>query len=68
MKFNGSNLTHFTLLNFLQEGQLSQISLYLMHPLVTQLVATDHCPFNSTQKALGKDDFRIIPNGVNGKY
>jgi dihydropyrimidinase len=33
---------------------------------VLQLVATDHCPFNSTQKALGKDDFRKIPNGVNG--
>lgn len=31
-----------------------------------QLVATDHAVFNSTQKAVGKDDFRIIPNGVNG--
>ncbi|CAB4309133.1 unnamed protein product [Prunus armeniaca] len=31
-----------------------------------QLVGTDHCPFNSTQKALGIDDFRKIPNGVNG--
>lgn len=31
-----------------------------------QLVGTDHAPFNSTQKALGKDDFRIIPNGVHG--
>eukprot|EP01024_Parvocaulis_polyphysoides_P053699 TRINITY_DN5365_c0_g2_i1.p1 TRINITY_DN5365_c0_g2~~TRINITY_DN5365_c0_g2_i1.p1 ORF type:complete len:447 (+),score=77.21 TRINITY_DN5365_c0_g2_i1:54-1343(+) len=30
------------------------------------LVATDHAVFNSTQKAVGKDDFRIIPNGVNG--
>ena len=33
---------------------------------VLQIVATDHAVFNSTQKALGKDDFRIIPNGVNG--
>lgn len=31
-----------------------------------QLVGTDHCTFNSTQKARGIDDFRKIPNGVNG--
>ncbi|CAA2979704.1 dihydropyrimidinase [Olea europaea subsp. europaea] len=33
---------------------------------ILQLVGTDHCPFNSTQKSLGIDDFRKIPNGVNG--
>ncbi|KAK7372738.1 hypothetical protein VNO80_06125 [Phaseolus coccineus] len=33
---------------------------------VLQLVGTDHCAFNSTQKARGIDDFRKIPNGVNG--
>ncbi|XP_058107460.1 dihydropyrimidinase-like isoform X3 [Magnolia sinica] len=33
---------------------------------ILQLVGTDHCAFNSTQKALGIDDFRNIPNGVNG--
>ncbi|KAI3844248.1 hypothetical protein MKX03_032319 [Papaver bracteatum] len=33
---------------------------------VLQLVGTDHCTFNSTQKAFGFDDFRKIPNGVNG--
>eukprot|EP00873_Tetraselmis_striata_P014482 jgi/Tetstr1/434746/TSEL_023798.t1 len=33
---------------------------------VLQIVATDHAVFNSTQKAVGRHDFRIIPNGVNG--
>ncbi|GMG99989.1 hypothetical protein Nepgr_001829 [Nepenthes gracilis] len=33
---------------------------------VLQLVGTDHCGFNSTQKAFGIDDFRKIPNGLNG--
>lgn len=33
---------------------------------VLQLVGTDHCVFNSTQKEAGKGDFRKIPNGVNG--
>jgi dihydropyrimidinase len=33
---------------------------------VLQLVATDHAVFNSKQKAMGFDDFRKIPNGVNG--
>jgi hypothetical protein len=31
-----------------------------------QLVATDHAVFNSSQKAVGRRDFRVIPNGVNG--
>ncbi|GMG99988.1 hypothetical protein Nepgr_001828 [Nepenthes gracilis] len=33
---------------------------------VLQLVGTDHCSLNSTQKAFGINDFRKIPNGVNG--
>ena len=31
-----------------------------------QVVATDHCSFTDAQKRLGRDDFRIIPNGTGG--
>jgi len=31
---------------------------------VLESVSTDHCPFDSAQKALGRDDFSKIPNGL----
>ena len=42
---------------------------YLMDLLANgdlQCTGTDNCTFSGNQKALGKDDFRKIPNGVNG--
>ena len=31
-----------------------------------QTVGTDHCPFTREQKARGRDDFTLIPNGLPG--
>jgi dihydropyrimidinase len=33
---------------------------------VLESISTDHCPFNSEQKAMGREDFSKIPNGLAG--
>jgi dihydropyrimidinase len=33
---------------------------------VLSTVGTDHCPFTQEQKEIGRDDFRLIPNGGAG--
>ncbi|XP_076619674.1 collapsin Response Mediator Protein isoform X3 [Colletes latitarsis] len=47
----------------------SPTAVYLIDSLIDdhlQVVGSDNCTFNADQKALGKDDFSKIPNGVNG--
>ncbi len=58
----GAPLHHHTV----SHAHVLNTALDHFYPAATQLVGTDHCVFNSTQKARGKGDFRRIPNGVNG--
>ncbi|WP_329887896.1 dihydropyrimidinase [Pseudoramibacter faecis] len=49
------------------KGQESQDALWqAIKTNLIDTVATDHCPFQSTEKDWGKDDFTKIPNGCAG--
>lgn len=37
-----------------------------IHSKIVQTIGTDHCPFTLSQKSVGRNDFRKIPNGVPG--
>jgi len=50
------------------KGQASQDALWhgVLASKGINTIATDHCPFNTNEKNLGKDNFTKIPNGVMG--
>ena len=48
------------------KGKLTCFPLFFLLSGQLLCTGTDNCTFNAYQKALGKDDFRKIPNGVNG--
>jgi dihydropyrimidinase len=48
----------------LREEHNQELLWSALHRGVLESVSTDHCPFNSEQKALGRDDFSKIPNGL----
>jgi dihydropyrimidinase len=48
----------------LRERRNQELLWTALHRGVLESVSTDHCPFDSEQKALGRDDFSKIPNGL----
>jgi dihydropyrimidinase len=48
----------------LREQRNQELLWRALHTGTLESVSTDHCPFNSEQKALGRDDFSKIPNGL----
>ena len=48
----------------LREQRNQELLWRALHTGTLESVSTDHCPFNDEQKALGRDDFSKIPNGL----
>jgi dihydropyrimidinase len=48
----------------LREGHNQELLWAALDRGVLESISTDHCPFDSQQKALGRDDFSKIPNGL----